>query len=296
MKKVVIMPGGFHPFHSGHYALYQQAVKAFPDADVYVAATTDTSTRPFPFEIKQKLARLAGVPADKFVQVKSPFRSEEITSRYNPNDTALIFVRSEKDRESQPKPGGTKKDGSPAYLQPLSTNIKPMTVHGYMTYLPTIEFGPGITSASQIRAAWPNMDAEQKLSLVTDLYPRVQKNKKLADTVIKMLDAAISGTLTEDKFAYNMFFRVPPEKVNIANKIQEVISFYPTRIKDIWKCSIMRNENLNTVEKKKELLTKVFGPAVKINAQDNAVSQSTVDIHNRPSLKEDYVAEDTSKK
>jgi phosphopantetheine adenylyltransferase len=49
MKKLVIMPGGFHPFHPGHLALYQSAVKAFPDADVYVAATSDVSTRPFPF-------------------------------------------------------------------------------------------------------------------------------------------------------------------------------------------------------------------------------------------------------
>ena len=56
MKQVVIMPGGFHPFHAGHYALYQQAQKAFPGADVYVAATNDTSTRPFPFAIKEKLA------------------------------------------------------------------------------------------------------------------------------------------------------------------------------------------------------------------------------------------------
>jgi len=59
MKQLVIMPGGFHPFHAGHAALYQSAVEAFPDADVYVAATNDTSTRPFPFSVKEKLAQLA---------------------------------------------------------------------------------------------------------------------------------------------------------------------------------------------------------------------------------------------
>ena len=81
MKQLVILPGGFHPYHAGHYALYQSAVEAFPGADVYVAATADTSTRPFPFELKQKLAKLAGVPADRFVQVKSPFRAQEIVSK-----------------------------------------------------------------------------------------------------------------------------------------------------------------------------------------------------------------------
>ena len=56
MKQLVIMPGGFHPFHPGHLALYQSAQQAFPGADVKVAATNDTSTRPFPFKLKEKIA------------------------------------------------------------------------------------------------------------------------------------------------------------------------------------------------------------------------------------------------
>ena len=114
------MPGGFHPFHAGHAALYQSAVKAFPGADVYVAATNDTKTRPFPFAIKEKLAKLAGVAPGHFIQVKSPFKAEEITSHYNPDEDVLIFVRSEKDRTESPKPGGMKKDGTPAYFQPYA--------------------------------------------------------------------------------------------------------------------------------------------------------------------------------
>jgi hypothetical protein len=197
MKTVVIMPGGFHPFHAGHYSLYKDAKKAFPGADVYVAATNDTSTRPFPFAIKEKLAQLAGVDAGRFVQVKSPFRAEEITQRYDPNNTVLIFVRSEKDRGSQPRPGGTKKDGSPSYLQPLGKQLKPMTQHAYMEYLPTVEFGPGITSASEIRAAWPSLNDRRKTALVMSLYPATQKNPRLAAVVVQMLDAAIGTELTE---------------------------------------------------------------------------------------------------
>ena len=199
MKKIVVMPGGFHPFHAGHYALYQSAVEAFPDADVYVAATADTSTRPFPFPVKQKLAKLAGVPEDRFVQVKSPFRAEEITSRYNPEQDVLIFVRSEKDQNSQPKPGGVKKDGSPSYLQPYTNAVEPFAKHAYMAYLPTVEFGPGITSASEIRAAWPNLDERRKTAMVMSLYPRTQGNPKLAATVRKMLDTAIVGEVTENQ-------------------------------------------------------------------------------------------------
>ena len=75
MKTIVVMPGGFHPFHAGHYALYKSAVEAFPGADVYVAATNDQKARPFPFAIKEKLAKIAGVAPGHFVQVSSPFKA-----------------------------------------------------------------------------------------------------------------------------------------------------------------------------------------------------------------------------
>ena len=198
MKQIVVMPGGFHPFHAGHYALYKSALEAFPQADVYVAATNDTKTRPFPFSIKEKLAKLAGVEPGRFVQVKSPFKAEEITSKYDPQEDVLIFVRSEKDKTEQPKPGGTKKDGSPAYFQPWTgKNLQPFSKHAYIAYLPTVEFGPGIKSATEIRNAWPNLNDRQKTAMVMSLYPSTQKNPKLAQTVVKMLDIGMSGELAE---------------------------------------------------------------------------------------------------
>ena len=53
-KVVAVMPGGFHPFHPGHKSLYDWAVSTFGVQNVYVAATNDTTSRPFPFDIKQK--------------------------------------------------------------------------------------------------------------------------------------------------------------------------------------------------------------------------------------------------
>jgi hypothetical protein len=200
MATVVILPGGFHPYHAGHYALYQSAQRTFPDADIYVAATDDRSSRPFPFKIKEKLAYLAGVEPGHFVQVKSPFRAEEITSKFNPEQDTLIFVRSTKDAKQPPIPGGVKKDGKPAYLQPLlgAKRMDPFAKHAYMAYLPTVEFGPGITSASEIRAAWPGLDDRRKTAMVMSLYPKTQGNAKLAATLVKMLDTAIGSNVDED--------------------------------------------------------------------------------------------------
>lgn len=193
------MPGGFHPFHAGHLALYNSARRAFPDAEVYVAATNDTSERPFPFAVKEKLAKLAGVEPGHFVQVKSPFRAEEITSKFNPEKDTLIFVRSNKDANKPPQAGGVKKDGKPAYLQPLlgARRLEPFARHAYMAYLPTVEFSGGMTSATEIRSSWPGLDERRKTALVMSLYPATQKNPRLAATVVKLLDTAIGAPVEE---------------------------------------------------------------------------------------------------
>ena len=201
MKKLVIIPGGFHPYHAGHKALYDAARTAFPSADVYVAATDDQSDRPFPFKIKKFLAQQAGIPSNRFIQVKSPFSAEEITQHFDPNETQLIFVRSEKDRDQNPQPGqpgqiitrGPRKGLSP-YLQPYKRNgLESMKNHAYMTYLPTVQFGAGMTSATEIRAKWPGMTAEQKAGLVRVLYPLAADNDVKVAKVVEMLDAVLGS-------------------------------------------------------------------------------------------------------
>ena len=232
------MPGGFHPFHAGHAALYQSAVKAFPGAGVFVAATNDTSNRPFPFPIKEKLAKLAGVQPGHFVQVKSPFRAEEITAKFNPEKDRLIFVRSEKDADKPPQAGGVKKNGEPAYLQPLAgqTNIAPFGKHAYMAYLPTVEFGPGMTSATEIRTAWPSLNEKRKTALVMSLYPQTQQNPALAANVVKMLDTAMGSDLAESNMLGHVMFKSKPPKLK---KIQPAVS----RTKDFMKKDFSLSED-----------------------------------------------------
>ena len=207
LKKLVIIPGGFHPFHAGHKALYDAAVAQFPKADVFIAATDDKSSRPFPFKLKKTLAGIAGIPAHRFVQVKSPFQPREITDLYDPETTQLIFIRSDKDSGVSPLPGGFKKDGSASYLQPLKRN-KPenMKQHGFMTYLPTVQFGPGMTSATEIRGKWPTMSDDEKEDLIVNLYPMnskpmINKAVEIFNTVLgnKQPVSMSMGSIEEDK-------------------------------------------------------------------------------------------------
>lgn len=208
MKKLVIIPGGFHPFHAGHLALYNAAREKWPTADVFMAATSDTSERPFPFRLKKALAIAAGVPPNRFIQVKSPFAAEEITQMYDANNTVLIFARSEKDRNTSPKPAEPDpRTGKlplvtrgPNKGKPVSDKLQyyrrsglaPMSRHHYLDYLPVQTFGPGMTSATEIRAKWPTMDASEKDSLLKALYPTVAGNQAAVNKLKQMIDMTLS--------------------------------------------------------------------------------------------------------
>ena len=64
--------------------------------------------------------------------------------------------------------------------------------------MPTVEFGPGITSGSQIRKLWPTLNDKQKLGLVISLYPDTKNNLQLAKKVVNIFDKVIN-TSTELK-------------------------------------------------------------------------------------------------
>jgi hypothetical protein len=188
---VAIMPGGFHPFHPGHKSLYDWAVKTFGQSNVYVAATNDTATRPFPFEVKKKLAAMAGVPESNFIQVKSPFNLNSYKDMLG-DDAAIVFVRSQKDKSEQPLPDQTKKNGEPGYLRTYTgKDLNTSDEMGYMAYGPTINFdfsGMQIKSASELRATWPEMSDEDKLKAAKLMYGNG------AETAVQLLNKALGDT------------------------------------------------------------------------------------------------------
>lgn len=187
-RVVAIMPGGFHPFHPGHKSLYDWAVKTFGQKNVYVAATNDTKARPFPFEVKKKLAAMAGVPESNFIQVKSPFNLNSYKDMLG-DDAAIVFVRSQKDKNEQPLPDQIKKNGEPGYLRTYTgKDLNTADEMGYMAYGPTINFdfsGMQIKSASELRATWPEMSDEDKLKAAKLMYGNG------APVAVKLLDQAL---------------------------------------------------------------------------------------------------------
>jgi hypothetical protein len=232
-KIVVVMPGGFHPFHPGHKSLYDWAVETFGRDNVYVAATNDTKSRPFPFNVKQALAGFAGVPSNRFIEVKSPFNAlsyDNIIS--DPANTALVFVRSEKDKASHPLPDQVRKsDGNMGYLisYQRNNNLETADTHGYLAYGPTIDFnfsGLAIRSASELRAAWPDMSDEDKLQAANLMYPgKGEEASKMLDTALGINDAVANEELDFGKM-WSSFMNSPQDNFPRYMKFARKKMFY----------------------------------------------------------------------
>jgi hypothetical protein len=98
-RTVAIFAGRFHPFHSGHFSVYQDLVDRFGKDNVYIASSGDTDAVSSPFEFKEKqeiITRMFGVPEDRITQVKNVYSPVEITDNL-PEDTVYVTAVSEKD-------------------------------------------------------------------------------------------------------------------------------------------------------------------------------------------------------
>ena len=132
-------------------------------------------------------------------------------------------------------------------------------MHGYMTYGPTIDFnfsGMDIKSASELRAAWPEMDEEKKMKAAELMYPgngdtasKLLNNalgdpeapigesiddqviKSVQKTLPKLKNAAAAGR-TDKVFQYfdNTIEKVM-HKADLGTKVLDMFTMWATQIK-----------------------------------------------------------------
>ena len=205
---VVVYPGRFQPLHRGHKAVYDDLVAEF-GPNVYIATSnkTDPDRSPFDFEDKLRMARAAGIPADKIQLVKNPYNPAEITEKFVPENTVLLFAVGDKDMDTDPRfkfdsdGVGRKKDGSLSYLQkwPGMHKAKTLDQHGYIIAAPTKEFeilGEPATSATEIRKAYRAADPATRDRIITDLYSKLNRD------VRNMFDLRLGAKIDEDQPTY----------------------------------------------------------------------------------------------
>jgi nicotinamide mononucleotide adenylyltransferase len=177
MKHMVIYPGRFSPPTIGHMKAWQWLNAKYDNATIVTSNKVSPPRSPFNFQEKKALLMHAGVPANAVVQVRNPYRANEIVDSIDQENVVLIFAISKKDMVGNPRFAfKLKKDGSPSYLQSYSKNVnnlKPASQHGYITTVPTFEFdvlGKPIKSATEFRAQFAQADDSTQAEMVKDLY------------------------------------------------------------------------------------------------------------------------------
>ena len=95
-KTIAIYPGRFQPFGPHHKKVYFHLEKKF--GQVYIATSNKTNNTNSPLSFKQKKTHMIkmGIPSNRIVQVKNPYKAEEITNKFS-EDTAVVFAFGDKD-------------------------------------------------------------------------------------------------------------------------------------------------------------------------------------------------------
>ena len=167
-RPIAIYAGRFQPMGSHHFKAYQHLVKKFGAKNVYVATSAVTGPKsPFTFAEKKKIIQAYGIPANRIVKVKDPYKAVEITSKL-PKDTPVVFGFGAKD-------AGRLTSGK--YFRDYSTNRDDLvgyTKNGYIVVLPhvSLKVGGKEMSGTSIRAALgdKSTDPAKKLKIFKGIF------------------------------------------------------------------------------------------------------------------------------
>jgi hypothetical protein len=178
-KVVVVYAGRFQPFHKGHFATYTHLVKKFGKDNVFIGTSNKTDNDKSPFNFKEKkeiMTTMFGVPSNKIVEVKNPYKPTEILGKYDEATTAFVTVVGEKD---EMRLGGKYfqkwKDGS---------HLEGYLEKGYVYISPA---QPNAISGTDVRNnLGKNVDDNTKMDFFTKrAYPKF--DKKIYDLITKKL-------------------------------------------------------------------------------------------------------------
>jgi len=177
-KVVVVYSGRFQPFHKGHYATYENLVRKFGKDSVYIGTSNVTDLKKSPFNFKEKKAimmQMFGIPSSKIVNVKNPYRPEEILNKYDSDTTGLIVVVGEKDQNRL----------SGNYFTPYKGKVE----HGYLdkgyVYASPAQSNP--ISGTDVRYWLSAGSEEERKKNFTKAYP------KFDSQIFKLITLKLKG-------------------------------------------------------------------------------------------------------
>ena len=164
---VVIYPGRFQPMGRHHAAVYKKLASQFGKSNTYIATSDVVNPPKSPLNFREKAQVMKAHGITNVVQVKNPYQSLEIVSKYDPDTTAVLFAVGKKDMAEDPRfRVGTKKNGEPSYFQYYDenkNNLQPYGKHGYLIVAPHVDIqipGFGEMSGTTLRQVLATADAK----------------------------------------------------------------------------------------------------------------------------------------
>ena len=88
---LVIYPGRFQPMGQHHAAVYKKLASKFGKANTFVVTSDKVTLPKSPLNFKEKYSVMKQHGVTNVVQVKNPYQAQELTSKYDPETTALLF-------------------------------------------------------------------------------------------------------------------------------------------------------------------------------------------------------------
>jgi len=183
---VAIYPGRFQPMGAHHAKAYKWLQSKFKDAYVGTSGKVDLPKSPFSFSEKKKIINSHGI--SKVVQVKNPYKAEEILKKYDPKTTAAVFMVGEKD-------AGRLKG---KFFQPWKGNASIGYKEGaYLIIAPHVSMkvpGYGEMSGTAIRKALGDkeLDKKQKTKIFKGIFGHT-KNYDLITNKLEKLSEIVEG-------------------------------------------------------------------------------------------------------
>ena len=174
-RLIAIYPGRFQPMGRHHFQTYQKLTDKFGLNNTFIATSDSTGEKsPLNFEEKKFIMMKHGIPESQIIQTTSPYQPTEITSKFDPSSTSVVFAVGKKDMETSPRFAnldGLTKRGHPAYYKRFDPDreLLPLDRHGYIDVAPHVSIdipGVGEMSGTSLRKALAQADPEEFESIM----------------------------------------------------------------------------------------------------------------------------------
>ena len=220
-KIIAIYPGRFQPAGRHHKAAFEWLQTIFGEENTFIATSSrvERPKSPFDFSEKQNILSAHGIPVQSIVETKNPYKAEEITRRYDPDTTAVVYMVGKKDMQEDKRfknVGGVLKSGQPSYLQDFEKNkhnLRPLRQSGYIIVAPHISLpveGFGEMSGTVLRDALAQSDPDT-FEKIMGFY-----DEEMHQLIKMKLRPEEGAEVNEGFFSMNCLFSLVDEQLNLA--------------------------------------------------------------------------------